>query len=68
MILCTVNDCSMEDHALFYNLQGSFTDDAQTDLWFILPAKSNLKAFECSHVTSSYQFFSPCVSENVHLF
>lgn len=45
-LLCTVNDCSMEGHTLFYNLQGRFTDDAQTDLGLFYQHK--LKAFYCS--------------------
>lgn len=40
----------MEEQVLFYNLQGHFTDDAQTDLWFILPAQSKLRAFYHSQI------------------
>lgn len=45
----------------FYNLQGHLTDNAQKDLWFILPARSKLKAFHHSQLFTSS--ISSCIWE-----
>lgn len=57
--LCTVNDCSMEEQALFYNLQGHFTDDAQQTfgLFYQHKAKS-IPSFSNFHTSVITQVIS----------
>lgn len=53
----------------FYNLQGHLTDNAQKDLWFILPARSKLKAFHHSQLfTSSHLLFLHAFGKCVFFF